>query len=159
MSQNVEARMRVIEEMQAFAHQQGCEEFLAAVSEALGYCAEETENMENKSVSARYEIRQMQVNGLLDDSISQSNLRSHRAEKQAEEIRSSQGRIVGGLETVQVGQIWRENDSRHSSRTVRVIAVSEESATIFNSETDKTTVAALRRFNGKSRGYSLVGGV
>lgn len=152
--------MRVIEEMQAYAHERGCEDFLAVVAETLGYCAEETENLENKNTSARYEIRQMQLNTMIDDPISQSDLRLHREEKQAEEVRSTQTRINNGWERVRAGQIWREND-RRSQRTIEVIAVDTDGGTavVKNEESGKVTIASLKRFNGSSRGYSLVGGV
>jgi hypothetical protein len=53
----------------------------------------------------------------------------------------------------QVGDIWQENDNRFT-RQVLVVAIVGDKVEIKSG--DRTTKASLKRFNGKSGGYSFV---
>lgn len=68
--------------------------------------------------------------------------------------------------SIKIGQLWQENDRRFM-RVVKILAVSEvlnevEIKTVKNmsspASVGRVTHAKLSRFNGKSRGYSLLTG-
>lgn len=57
---------------------------------------------------------------------------------------------------VKIGQIWRDNDKRHTTRLVEVIAIVGDRAVVFNPATEKRTKIMLKRFKPTSQGYVLV---
>ena len=63
-----------------------------------------------------------------------------------------------GIE-IKVGQEWEEIDPRYKTPTKKyIVAVHEHSelVTISNVQNGRTTIAMLKRFNGKRGGYRLV---
>ena len=58
--------------------------------------------------------------------------------------------------TVEVGQVWADNDSRVLYRKVRVVEVDGIYALVENCDTQKRTSIRLDRFKPTSTGYWLV---
>jgi ribonuclease D len=74
--------------IQGLMHYHGVEEFLAMVSEAMGDACEDTEHMEDKNVTSRYEVRKLQLDQMIGEQPTREELREMWQERMAEAERA-----------------------------------------------------------------------